>query len=234
MGALEIQKLPQTRKIRLKSPSATSLCAILRATLWSVIRTVQSTRLPSEELHRSNHRRPTLTPCPASLPWVNCGCGCFYYISFVVWFSFRFVASFVESTFTSIEWPIVQLYPFEAVGKRSEWYVTGSELQPSHSWCRGSHFGRWTQIESILMRVFVLRCPWLHSRAVVALPPRWRRQLPISAVEKVVVEPISSLLSISIESIRLSFFRKSTRKNWGKEKLLPTGLLYDYSNMTAW
>ena len=25
----------------------------------------------SEELHRSNHRRPTLTPCPASLPWVN-------------------------------------------------------------------------------------------------------------------------------------------------------------------
>ena len=145
-----------------------------------------------------------------------------YFISFDVFLMFRFVASFVESTSTSIEWPIVQLYPFDAVGKWSA-YVTGSELQPIHSWCSGSHFGRWTQIESSLMRVFALRCPKLHSNwLVVALLLRWCRQHPMSAVEKVVVEPmaeaVSAPLPISIESIRLSFFRKSTRKNWGKEK----------------
>ena len=145
-----------------------------------------------------------------------------YFISFIVCLTFRFVPSFVESTSTSIEWPIVQLYPFDAVGKWSA-YVTGSELQPIHSWCSGSHFGRWTQIESSLMRVFALRCPKLHSNwLVVALLLRWCRQHPMSAVEKVVVEPmaeaVSAPLPISIESIRLSFFRKSTRKNWGKEK----------------
>jgi hypothetical protein len=144
-----------------------------------------------------------------------------YFISFVVCLTFRFVASFVESTSPSIEWPIVQLYPFDAVGKWSA-YVTGSELQPSHSWWSGSHFGRWTQIESRLMRVFALRCPWLHSNwPVVALPLRGCRQHLISVVEKVVVEPmaeaVSAPLPISIESIRLSF-RKSTRQNWGKEK----------------
>jgi hypothetical protein len=224
-----------------------SLCAIQRATLWSVIRTVQSTvdfwiTTPLQPPTPHSHALPSVPPMGKltdnfsndnSKPHNVC-VGVIYYISFVVWFTIRFVAFFVESTFISIEWPIVQLYPFEAVGKWSEWYVTGSELQPSQSWCSGSHFGRWTQIESILMRVFVLRCPWLHSQAVVVLPLRCRRQLPISAVEKVVVEPISSPLSISIESIRLSFFRKSTRKNWGKEKQLPTGLLYDYSNMSAW
>ena len=73
------------------------------------------------------------------------------------------------------------------------------------------------------MRVFALRCPWLHSnRPVVALPLRWCRQHPISVVEKEVVEPmaeaVSAPLPISMESIRLSFFRKSTRKNWRKEK----------------
>ena len=74
---------------------------------------------------RSLHRRPTLTPCPASLPWVNwltifsnnnskphnvC-VFVIYFISFVVCLTFRFVASFVESTSTSIEWPIVQRIP---------------------------------------------------------------------------------------------------------------------------
>ena len=130
-----------------------------------------------------------------------------YFISFVVCLTFRFVASFVESTSTSIEWLIVQLYSFDAVGKWSA-YVTGSELQPRYSWCSGSHFGRWTQIESSLMRVFALRCPWLHSnRPVVALPLRWCRQHPISAVEKVVAtvvmepmaEAVSAPLPISIE-----------------------------------
>ena len=145
-----------------------------------------------------------------------------YFISFVVCLTFRFVPSFVESTSTSIEWPIVQLYPFDAVGKWSA-YVTGSELQPSHSWCSGSHFGRWTQIESRLMRVFALRCPWLYNNRQM-LPchfgsvdntqfQRWKSGGHIGGAEAV-----SAPLPTSIESIRLSFFGKSTRNKWGKEK----------------
>jgi hypothetical protein len=46
------------RKIWFKSSSAMSLCAILRATLWSVMRTLQSTQLNqlviSKVLHRFN------------------------------------------------------------------------------------------------------------------------------------------------------------------------------------
>ena len=76
------------------------------------------------------------------------------------------------------------------------------------------------------MHVFALRCPWLHNnRPVVALPLWWRWQHPISAVEKVVMEPmteaVSASLPISIESIRLFFFIKSTRKNWGKQNSYP-------------
>ena len=67
------------------------------------------------------------------------------------------------------------------------------------------------------MRLFAFRCPRLHNnRPVVALPLRWRRQHPISVVEKVlatvVVEPTaeaeSAPLPISVESIRLYFFKK--------------------------
>jgi hypothetical protein len=90
---------------------------------------------------RSLHRRPTLTTHSVSLPWVNwlkmfrtitinriMSVCVIHFIKFFVCLSFRFVSSFVESTSTSIKWPIVQLCPFDTVGKRLEEYVTGSEL----------------------------------------------------------------------------------------------------------
>ena len=75
----------------------------------------------------------------------------------------------------------------------------------------------WTEIESSFMRLFAFRCPRLHNnRPVVALPLRWRRQHPISVVEKVLAtvvvettaEAESAPLPISVESIRLYFFKK--------------------------
>ena len=81
---------------------------------WIRVATITALGL-SRSLHRLRllRRRPILTPRPASLLWVKLMTDNFFLFQIInrIMCFIRFVASFVESTSTSIEWPIVQRIP---------------------------------------------------------------------------------------------------------------------------
>ena len=131
-----------------------------------------------------------------------------------------------------------------------------------------SRLRRHLDIESILMRKFALRClterrfppdgrirpavvearaPPLNdaaaldnNRPVVALPLWWRRQLPMSTVEKVVAMWWWSqcwrqylLLCWSLSNKKIVFPQKEYEEEL-REGVTTTNLFYNCSNTTAW
>ena len=148
-----------------------------------------------------------------------------YFISFVVCLTFRFVAPFVESTSTSIEWPIVQRIPLTPSASDQNntsqnpncsratpgvaAHTSGGGLKSNQASCTYSHYAAlgYTTTDQLL--------PCHFGGADNSQCQRWRKWWPCGGGANVGGSICSSADHYRIK--RLSFLRKSTRKNWEKE-----------------